>query len=155
MSYNESLNSNSNYPPMSQSQWDSAPFNQSDPENKEFSVLCSQTRSKSTTVLTNDYAPGGSGVDYEPDDEGGYYGSAWQDPDDTSDTNWEAAYHDNDHYTPIQLINLFKESLKRHLETVKELDDCEVGKVVIKRIEHLISECEGWQEDEVEYLEDS
>lgn len=145
----------SNYPPGVNDETPDAPWNQSDPEDKEFSVFCSQTLSKSTTVLTDNYVPGDSGVDYEPDGEGGYYSSAWQDPDNTSNTNWEAVYHDNDHYTPIQLINLFKESLKRHLETVKELDDCEVGKVVIKRIEHLISECEGWTEDEVEYLEDN
>ena len=30
MSYNESLNGNSNYPPMSQSEWDNAPWNQVD-----------------------------------------------------------------------------------------------------------------------------
>lgn len=132
----------------------SAPYNQSDPEEKEFSVLCSQTLSKSATVLTDDYTPGDSGVDYEPDGEGGYYSSAWQDPDDTSNTNWEAVYHDNDHYTPIQLIQLFKKCLKRHLEIWKETEDTKVGKIIIKKIEHLISECEGWTEDEVEYLED-
>lgn len=125
----------------------SAPFNQSDPEEKEFSVLCSQTLSKSATVLTDDYVPGGSGVDYEPDGEGGYYSSVWQDPDDTSDTNWETAYHDNDHYTPLQLIALFKQFLEEYLS----------NGLVFKTpayTKHLLEECDGWQEDEVEYLED-
>lgn len=127
----------------------SAPWNQSDPEEKEFSVLCSQTLSKSATVLTDDYTPGDSGVDYEPDGEGGYYSSTWQDPDDTSDTNWEAAYHDNDHYTPIQLISLFR----KHLE--EELNNSNIPQNRINKYKHLIEECGGWQEDEVEYLEDN
>lgn len=127
----------------------SAPYNQSDPEEKEFSVLCSQTLSKSATVLTDDYTPGDSGVDYEPDGEGGYYSSAWQDPDDTSDTNWEAAYHDNDHYTPIQLISLFR----KHLE--EELNNSNIPQNRINKYKHLIEECSNWTEDEVEYLEDN
>lgn len=135
----------------------SAPFNQSDPEEKEFSVLCSQTLSKSATVLTDDYTPGDSGVDYEPDGEGGYYSSAWQDPDDTSDTNWEAAYHDNDHYTPLELINEFKECLIKQWNILKDAEEAnDAGiKQEKRKIKHLIEECSNWTEDEVEYLEDN
>ena len=38
MSYNESIDKNSNYPLMSQYEWDNAPWNQNDPEEKEFKV---------------------------------------------------------------------------------------------------------------------
>lgn len=57
MSYNESLNPHSNYPLMSQSQWDSAPFNQSDIPEKDFDVVCSQSLSRAATVTTSNYIP--------------------------------------------------------------------------------------------------
>jgi hypothetical protein len=50
LSYNESLSSRSNYPPMSQSEWDSAPWNQVDPPKEEFTVTVSLTMSKDFTV---------------------------------------------------------------------------------------------------------
>lgn len=55
MSYNESLNPNSNYPPMSQSEWDSAPWNQEDPEEKEFNLAVSCSLSKDTSVVSCNY----------------------------------------------------------------------------------------------------
>ena len=154
MSYNESLRANSNYPPMSQSEWDRAPFNQPDPDEMDFDVTCSQSLSKTVTVVTNNYIPGASRVDYEPDDEGGYCATAYHDDPDTSDTNWAVEYHDNDHYTPIQLIGLYKESLKEQLKSWEGMDDMAPAKAQIKRIEHLIEECEGWVEDDTEYIEE-
>ena len=38
MSYNESLRSDSNYPPMSQSEWDNAPWNDDEEEMEEIEV---------------------------------------------------------------------------------------------------------------------
>lgn len=154
MSYNESLNSNSNYPAMSQSQWDSAPFNQPDVPEKEFEITCSQSLSKTVTVTTNNYIPGDEGVDWETDDEGHHYASHWQDAPDTSDTNWAEEYHYNDHYTPIQLIELYKETLKEQLKSWENMDEIPNAKAQIRRIEHLIEECENWTEDETEYVED-
>ena len=152
MSYNESLSPNSNYPAMSQSQWDSAPFNEPDVPEKEFDVTISQTLSKNTTVTTNDYIPGASGVDYEPDDEGGYCSCGWHDPDDTSDTNWNEAYK-KEHYTPLDLIGLFKETLEQQLESWEGMDYMPYAKKEIKRIEHLIEECSSWIDDEIEICE--
>ena len=154
MSYNESLSPNSNYPAMSQSQWDSAPFNEPDVPEEEFNVTCSQSLSKSTTVWTDNYIPGASGADYEPDGEGGYCAVGWHDDPDTSDTNWMEEYHDNDHYTPIQLIELFKETLKNQLESWEGTEDTNAGRSQIKRIKHLIEECDGWTEDDVEVFQD-
>ena len=145
MSYNESLNSNSNYPLMSQSEWESAPWNKEETPEKEFDVTCCQTLSKTVTVLTCNYIPGASGVDYEYDPEGSV-AVGWQDPDDTSDTDWAKEYHDNDYHTPLQLIELFKQYLENDLNRM--------GEVKNKRwIKHLIEECSDWTEDETDYEE--
>lgn len=134
------------YPPGAEFDPD-APWNQEDVPEKEFEVLCSQTLSKTVIVVTSDYIPGASGVDYEPDDEGGVYASGWQDPDDTSDTNWAKEYHDNDYHTPLQLITLFGEFLKEQMS----------HGIVFKSpkyTESLIKECEGWEEDDIAYERD-
>ena len=136
----------SNYPPGAEHD-PNAPYNQVDVPEKEFDVTCSQSLSKTVTVITNNYIPGASGVDYEPDDEGGYCAVGWHDPDDTSDTNWADEYHDNEHYTPLQLIELFKKHLENEL--------IRMGEVKNERwIKHLIEECSDWTEDDTEYVED-
>ena len=145
MSYNESLNPNSNYPPMSQSEWDSAPWNQTDVPEKEFEVTCSQTLSKTTSIWTNDYIPGASGVDYESDDEGGCCAYGWQDPDDTSETDWKQAYKDVA-MTPLDIINAC-ETLAKHL---LEQGTTYIGPLHMKE---LIKECEGWNDDDYEVVE--
>ena len=142
----------SNYP--AGAEYDpNAPWNEVSVPEKEFNVCISQTLSKGTTVFTSNYIPGAEGVDYEPDDEGGYCAYGWHDPDDTSNTDWEEEYK-NDHYTPIQLIELFKDTLKSQLESWEGVDDCAAGKAQIRKIKHLISECEDWTEDETEVIED-
>lgn len=139
MSYNESLNGNSNYPPMSQSEWDNAPWNQSDPEEKEFEVTVSQTLSKSTTVATSDYIPGGYFPETEWDIDG-YHTITCHEPDDTSDTDWRSAYN-NEHYTPLGLIQEFKEMLEKNTPIPET------------RRKHLIDECMNWIEDDLEVCE--
>ena len=126
----------------------SAPYNEPSAPEQEFGVTCCQPLSKTVTVYTDNYTPGAEGVDYEPDDEGGCTAVGWHDDDDTSDTNWADEYHDNDHYTPQQLIELFK----RYLEHM--LDDKVQVSTAPSQIKHLIQECEDWQEDETEYVED-
>ena len=125
----------------------SAPYNQPDIPEKEFEITCSQSLSRTATICTDNYIPGASGVDWEIDDEGHPYASGWHDDPDTSDTNWAEEYHDNDHYTPIQLIELFR----RHLEN--ELDNSNIPQNRVNKYKHLIEECEGWTEDETEYLQ--
>lgn len=139
MSYNESLNGNSNYPPMSQSEWDNAPWNQSDPEEKEFEVTVSQTLSKSTTVTTSDYVPGGYFSETEWDIDG-YHTITCHEPDDTSDTDWRSAYN-NEHYTPLGLIQEFKEMLEKNTPIPET------------RRKYLIDECMNWIEDDLEVCE--
>ena len=135
-----------------------APYNQAEIPEKEFDVTCVQTLSKQTTVLTSDYIPGASGCDYEPDGEGGCSSIGWQDPDDTSDTNWSKEYSENGHYTPIGLIGVLKERLIKEL---KELENSPVDSKFtykkqqdIRKIKHLIEECDDWNEDETEIIND-
>ena len=63
MSYNESLNGNSNYPPMSQSEWDNAPWNQVDNPEREIKVTVSITLSKTVKIKVSDYEITDSGKD--------------------------------------------------------------------------------------------
>lgn len=50
MSYNESLRANSNYPLMSQSDWDNAPFTQPSEQIEEIEATVSLTLSKSIKI---------------------------------------------------------------------------------------------------------
>lgn len=63
MSYNESLNGNSNYPSMSQSEWDNAPCNQVDNPEREIEVTVSVTLSKTVKIKVSDYEITDSGKD--------------------------------------------------------------------------------------------
>lgn len=148
----------SNYPP-GLSDWSpNAPWNDpGDPPEKDFDVTISQTLSKTVTVTTTNYIPGAEGVDYEPDDEGGVYATGWQEPDDTSDTNWAEEYEEDGHYTPLQLIQLLQEYLQKDLEKWKEEDKKEPHRwaaTQVRKYQGLIEECEGWTEDECEVVED-
>ena len=135
----------SNYPPGLSDSTPGCPWSEPEIPEKEFDVTCCQTLSKTVTVITNNYIPGASGVDYEYDPEGSV-AVGWHDPDDTSDTNWADEYHANDYHTPLQLIELFKQYLENDLNRM--------GEVKNKRwIEHLIEECSNWTEDETEYAE--
>jgi len=136
---------NYNYPPGADTP--SAPWNQSDPDEKEFDVTCSQTLSKTSTVFTSNYTPGAVEAECEWDD-GGYHTVYIRDPDDTTNTVWSDEWHDNDHYTPLQLIELFQKYL---LDEVN--GSCTVSKSN-EYLNHLISECNNWTEDETEYFEE-
>ena len=136
----------SNYPPGLSDSTPGAPWNEPVVPEKEFDVTCCQTLSKTVSVLTSNYIPGASGVDYEYDPDGSV-AIGWHDPDDTSDTNWADEYHDNDYHTPLQLIELFKKYLENELNRMGEVKN-------EKWIRHLIEECSDWTEDETEYVED-
>ena len=55
MSYNLSLRADSNYPLMTQSEWDSAPFNEVEPEEKEFTMSYQMTLSFEAKVMSTEY----------------------------------------------------------------------------------------------------
>lgn len=108
-----------------------APYNEVVVPDKTFDVLISQTLSKNTDVTTNDYTP-------IFDEECGPYV-------DTEYTDFENAYME-EHMTPLQLIEKFKEFLTKHLP------DPVVDLAEHKRWKKLISECENWVEDEIEII---
>jgi hypothetical protein len=105
-----------------------------DPPDHDFDCTCTQVLSKTSTVTTNSY-----NLERDQDEDGYWEGY------DTSNVCWADEYHDNDHYTPLQLIELFK----AHLE--EELKSDAVAKEKISKYKHLISECEDWSEDETDY----
>lgn len=65
MSYNVSTRKGSNYPTMSQSEWDSAPFNQDNLEPQKLKVTVSVTISKTVEIEVSDYT-----VEEEMNEEG-------------------------------------------------------------------------------------
>lgn len=124
-----------NYPPGAAGD-PSAPYNEVEQPLMTFDVSISSSLSKSTTVKTNNYRYNYLGDEGLPDEIL------------TEDTDWADEYHANDHYTPIQLISLFRQCLS-------QLQSCGSSFKSPKWDEHLMRECEGWTEDECEIIEDN
>lgn len=120
-----------------------APWNQEELPEKTFDVCVSQTLSKSTKVTTNDYIPEDNGLD----EDGMYYEDI-----DTSCTDWKEAYSGNQSSTPLELLEAFKTLL----EEIVNGDNDSLQSLTSRRSEfkHLIEECEGWVEDELEIIEE-
>ena len=126
-----------NYPMMSASELAIAPWMQEEPPEKSFEVTCSQSLSKTVDVITNSY---NHIVEHES------HNRIYDEYDDTSDVNWAEEYHSNDYHTPIQLIEILGKVLK----------DAQLqGRYYLSEsyTKALIKECEGWIEDETEYIE--
>ena len=136
----------------------SAPYNQSDPEEKDFKVTCSQSLSKTVTVTTGNYIPGASGVDYDSDDEGGTYAIPYQDPPDTSDTNWQEEFSNNDYHTPLELISILKTYVEQDLKGWEQSPEDPNHKykrmMEIRRLKNLLENCKNWTEDDLEFIEE-
>jgi len=114
-------------------------------EEKEFDIMCCQILSKNNIpVVTDDYVPGYShremvyhkgGNEYEPYDE----------PDDTSGTDWKTAYV-NDHFTPKELLEVFKKFLTYNY---KENDYISCDREENYRVKFLLKELSGRVEDDL------
>jgi hypothetical protein len=109
-----------------------APWNEPVIPEKEFDVLVSQTLSRDTSIYTNDYCP-------EFDEETG------QTDANTECTDWKKAYS-NAAMTPLEIIGAAEKIAKALLEQ----GQTRVGGVYLKS---LVSDCEGWNEDELEVVE--
>ena len=140
MSYNESLSSNSNYPRMSQSDWDNAPWNEIEVPEKDFDITCSQTLSKSVKVTTNDYD---QICNKEWDNMGGFIERF----DNTENTNWAHAFANNEYHTPAQLLVLFKMFLKVEISNPKK-------GYSVDYLKRLAEECDNWTVDDEEFAQD-
>lgn len=106
-----------------------APYNQVDPPEQDFEITIIQTLSKTLSVSTDQYD-----CIHDKDEEGEYINY------DTSNTCWEDVYEE-DHHTPLQLIELFKRMLELKEEIPESLR------------QHLIEECSEWNEDDYEIIE--
>lgn len=111
-----------------------APYNEVSVPEEDFDVVISQTLSKTTTVTTDSYNP------YFDEEDGHVYA-------DTENTNWSEEYSRNDHYTPLELIELFKKHLEAELAKAEDAREKE-------KLQDLIDECSGWEEDDIEIFED-
>lgn len=109
-----------------------APWNQAPYDKRDFDVVVSQILSKDTKVSTDKYQ-------LKQDDFNIPYA-------DTSDTEWLKEYHNDRHYTPLELIRLFQNFLELHIQRFSKVVD-------VARYKHLIEECSGWTDDETNILE--
>lgn len=129
MSFNESLSKNSNYPPMSQSEWDRAPWNQVDPKPIKLDVVVSVTLSKTFTIDVDDYT-----VEYEGADEDGNYTQEI----DYSDCNLTEAV-ENQCYLPQEASEFLKEAAETgHITNkaakIRDLSNWDVDEFIVERI---------------------
>lgn len=125
MSYNESLNPNSNYPLMSQNQWDNAPFNEVPIEPYEFDCVITQTIQKSVGVETRNY-------NIEADEDDGCFSRC---PD---GVDWDEEYCAQ-HLEIPELLAALQGLANEKLEKCKDLSIYEKN-----RLNMLISEADGW-----------
>lgn len=126
-----------NYPLMSSSEWERAPFNQEEPEVEEFEVTMSSSLSKTMLVKT---------IDYIRDSDGDV---------DTYGTDWHSVATENECLSPIELIEAFKQVLKESIATDEEEVYITGNTNLLKRInynKYLLEQCKGWTEDEIEVV---
>ena len=126
MSYNESLSPNSNYPPMSQSEWDNAPFNEPIIPERDFDIDVEFVMSKTVTITTNDYAP-------EYDDEDGRENA------NTENTDWEQAYDNSGHLTIAEMLQELESYVKDDM--TKTAPNSGKGRY----LQRVLESCQGWE----------
>lgn len=108
-----------------------APWNIKELPKKDLDVAVSQSLSKNITINTNLYYP-------EFDDSG-------ECNVDGEETNWGEVYEEN-HYTPLELIQMFKKHLQEEL--------FRFGNTIDRyKYQHIIEECDNWIVDDYEVVE--
>lgn len=126
MSYNESLNPNSNYPLMSQSQWDNAPFNDVPIEPYEFDCVITQTVQKNVGVATQNYTK-------EVDEEFGLFTVS------PNGADWDEEYG-TQHLDIPELLEALRGLAKEKLEKCKDLSLSEKSRLI-----KLVEEADDWE----------
>lgn len=126
-----------NYPMMSQSQLNSAPWNE-----KEQSVITrdceiTETVTRKVTLATTDYS-----ADSDYDDELGACSSV-----DTTETDWVAEYEEQE-YTVLELID----KLKKYVE--EDIKNTSPNTGNSRHLKRLLSACNGWEQVELEVEEE-
>lgn len=112
-----------------------APWNQSEPDDKEFLVDVEYIlQKKNVKVTTKDYRPEVVAKDEEI-----------VEPLDTSDTNWENAYEESGHLTIQELLNELKEYVKADMQT------CSPNTCKGAYLKRVLEDCDGWELYDKEY----
>ena len=109
-----------------------APWNQGENKAIERDIVAEFSLTKCCTASTTNYYV--EGDKYE-----GFYEVL-------GNVDWQDEYN-KQHYTPLELINMYKKELE---EKKKYLSDI----YKIRGIEHIISECESWDEEFNDAYED-
>lgn len=112
-----------------------APWNQSEPDDKEFLVDVEYIlQKKNVKVTTKDYKPEVVTKDEEI-----------VEPLDISDTNWENAYEESGHLTIQELLNELKEYVKADMQT------CSPNTCKGAYLKRVLEDCDGWELYDKEY----
>lgn len=112
-----------------------APWNQSEPDDKDFLVDVEYIlQKKNVKVTTKDYRP-----EVVIKDE------QIVEPLDTSDTNWENAYEESGHLTIQELLNELKEYVKADMQT------CSPNTCKGAYLKRVLEDCDGWELYDKEY----
>lgn len=119
-----------NYPAMSQSEWENAPWNETEQPEKSFGLRVAYMIENVLDVDTNDYVV----------DEGCV---------DTSYTDWEDAYLQS-HDDIVDIFEKVSKFLKEELEKVQNPQD-KAQRDRKRKLEYLINECDGWEITESYY----
>ena len=128
MSYNNSRNTKSNYPTMSQSEWDNATWNDRENQKQGFEVNVAITMSRDVIICTDNYCVGDNN---EPN---------------TNYTDWRKEYENNCYAIP-DLLKELEIYLKNDIESSKG------NKSKEHRLNELLEACQGWNVDELEVEE--
>ena len=123
-----------NYPQMSQSELDEAPFNEPVMKERSFDISVTCMLRKDVTVTTDDYV---LEHDYE----------ACCEYADTKNTDWERAYLYG-HYSIPQLLDKLKEYVRKDIEETSKLEGMTQR---VRNLHDLLKDCEDWEVVEEEY----
>lgn len=140
MSWNESQSLGSNYPQLTQHEWDNAPWNRGDPEEKEFDCVAIISLEKKVSLTTTDYIE-------EEDYEDGCCHCSY----DNSNVDWNKEYREQVIEVP-ELIGELKKRLTKEIESLEQLTDEISYKGIfrdIRRLKILSEACDGWEVTEI------
>ena len=114
-----------------------APWNQSEPDDKDFLVDVEYVlQKKNVKVTTKDYKPEVLNKDEEI-----------VEPLDTRDTNWEDAYNNSGHFTIQEMLDELKEYVKADMQT------CSLNTCKGAHLKRLLEDCDGWELYDKSYSE--
>lgn len=123
-----------NYPMMSQSEREQAPFNEPVFKERSFDIEVTYVLRKDVSVTTDDYT---LEYDYE----------ACCEYADTEHTDWERAYLYG-HYSIPQLLDVLKEYVRKDIEETSKQEGMTQR---VRNLRDILEECEDWEVVEEEY----